>query len=128
MIRLTTHISLKSVALESRKIRRANHGSKHWKIWLFVWFQQLQQKLWVDGWVASFCSTISQVSFLTLKHKFQAAVPVLCWYFFFFKLHEKAIVKKNIYSHLLAKIYDTFSEGMLNKPGVICLNMKRYSK
>ena len=50
-----------------------------------------QQKLGMEGQVALFYSKTSQNSG-KLKHKLQAAVPMLCWYFF--ELNEITVVKK----------------------------------
>ena len=50
-----------------------------------------QQKLGVEGQVALFYSKTLQVSG-KLKHKLQAAVPVMYWYFF--NLNEITVVKK----------------------------------
>ena len=50
-----------------------------------------QQKLGMEGQVALFYTKTLQVSG-KWKHKLQAAVPVLCWYFF--KLNKITVVKK----------------------------------
>ena len=51
--------------------------------------------------IVEICKYVSRTS----KNKLQAAVPVLCWYFF--NLNEIVIVKKeNISSILIAKMYE----------------------
>ena len=50
-----------------------------------------QQKLGMEGQVDLFYSKTLQFS-RKLKHKLQATVPVLCWYFF--NLNEITVVKK----------------------------------
>ena len=56
-----------------------------------------------------------------LKHKLQAGVPVLCWYFL--NLNEKTVVRKDFFSFLIAEIcmilvfISSFSRGYVLRSG-----------
>ena len=58
-----------------------------------------------------------------LEHKLEAAVPVLCWYFF--NLNKKTKVKKN-YSFLIAKMHCiNFCQQLL---AGVCSKRKQFAK
>ena len=61
----------------------------------FALFQQFYQKLGVEGRLLYFMGKISKYVSGKLEYNLQAAVPVLCWYFF--NLNKKTVVKKEIF-------------------------------
>ena len=91
---LTSDIFLKSVLQPCWKIRRPNHRAKQWKIWSFLHdFNNLRWTTKTGDGGAGWCICSKTLQFSgKLKRKLQAAVPVLCWYFF--NLNEITVVKK----------------------------------
>ena len=92
---LISDIFVKSVPQQGWKIMRANHGAKHWKIWLFCLILTALTKAEGGGRLLHFIGKLCKYVSGKSEYELQAAVLVLCWYFF--NLNEKTVVKKEIF-------------------------------
>ena len=90
--KLTSDIPVKSVLQQGWKIKRENHGAKHWKIWFFFhYFNSFNKSCGWRGGLLYFIGKLCKYVSGKLEYKLQTAVPVLWWCFF--NLNEKTVVK-----------------------------------